>query len=196
VKREPIAAQMSLYFLDSFRPTTVVASPVGTMQVANPRNFGNLGGRENLISTQVPVGTVAFEGAAMGRIPGAGIVRPLLSGDAFAGFLDRPPVDTTEGLTDCLVRTVGHAELLVAGVTSDASYGDIVYAIGDDEFTVDGEAGGSPIGKVLAYLGGRWAKVWFEADTWRRPAPQTVSDPPPSNYYNNSVPDAEVEPEP
>lgn len=196
VKREPVPAQVSIYFLDAARPAGVVAAPAGTMQAANPRNYGELGGRQNVISTQVPVGTEAFEGAAMGRIVGAGIVRPLQAGDPFAGFLDRPPLATTEGLTDCLVRTVGATYLLVAGVTGDANYGDIVYALSDDEFTIDEAAGGSPIGKILAYAGGRWAKVWFEAETWRRPAPQTVSEPPPSNYYNNSLPDAEVEPEP
>lgn len=106
--------------------------------------------------------TIAYRGSAMGVSSGA--VRPLVSGDVFAGFLTGRADNRSfaSGANPLRVQLVsqGLVELEVAGVLT-TSLGAVVYATDENTFTLT--SGGSVIGVVQECATDGTALVSFEA---------------------------------
>jgi hypothetical protein len=114
--------------------------------------------------------TTIYEGAAVGD-NGSGYARPLVAGDKFLGFCERPvsnlaPVNNIPGPPsggagdkNVRVNNSGLIQLPVTGVIA-TSVGAPVYASDEDTFTLTG-AGNSPIGKVYRVIASDIAIVAF-----------------------------------
>lgn len=100
-----------------------------------------------------------FEGAALGAA--AGYLRPLVSGDDFAGFASHD-ADNSAGAAGALrigAIEQGEATLTVVGSSAVTDQGRTVFATDDGTFTLT--AGGSPIGEVKEWVSGTTCYVTF-----------------------------------
>lgn len=97
---------------------------------------------------------LVYGGSALGF--SGGYVRPLVSGDPFAGMADDAKnVDNSGGAAgDKSVGVIQSAEVLLAvtGATAVTDQGSIVYATDDNTFTLT--PGGSAIGEVVQWVSG------------------------------------------
>ena len=112
---------------------------------------------------------ILAKGAAVGVDP-AGLcrhVRPGLKG--FLGFCEK-----NLGLGRLAVTTQGAYELTIPGLSSD-SVGKTVFALGPDEFNVDGE--GLSVGKIL-YLCERPGKAMVAFQRFDSPKKSDLFSPP------------------
>lgn len=85
----------------------------------------------------------------------AGLVRPLVAGDKFAGVFTRQ-FDNSSGAASALTAEVENnidVEDDVTGVTGVADYGKLVYATADDTLTLTA-AGGSLVGIIRQHVTG------------------------------------------
>lgn len=108
--------------------------------------------------------TIAYRGSAMGVVAANGRVRPLVSGDDFAGFLtaqsDNRAFATGAAALSVQLVAQGLVQLSVTGVVA-TSLGDTVYATDDNTFTLT--IGGSTVGTVQQYVSAGVAIVSFDA---------------------------------
>lgn len=105
---------------------------------------------------------IIYEGAAVGL--NAGNARPLVAGDAFAGFAEAPVDNSAGAAGDKRVRVKerGKIEVPVTGVTGITDVGSSVYASDDDTFTLTA-TGNSLIGTVVRHVSGTTAVVSYKA---------------------------------
>ena len=119
-----------------------------------PRTLTNA----SYLSLPLEAATRVWEGSCLGINSGSGKVRPLQSGDVFAGFA-RYKTDAAALETDVWIIGSGEITLPVTGLVA-SSVGAPVYATDDDTFTLT--AGGSLVGTVLRVSGAQ-AVVAFMA---------------------------------
>ena len=134
-----------------------------TLAANKPRDFV-LGETQDL---PVIASDIIYEGAAVGE-NASGYFRPLVAGDAFAGFA-QSPADNSAGAAGAInvrVKSRGRIVLAVTGVTAVTDEGSTVYAADDDSFTLT-VGSNSPIGKVVRYISGTSVEVYFEAASFR-----------------------------
>ncbi len=95
-----------------------------------------------------------FEGAAVGIVVGTGHARPLVAGDAFAGFCITQCDNSLGAAAAKRVKVLSKGRVRLAVATAViTSIGALVYAIDDDSFTL--VAGGNTIiGRVARFIGG------------------------------------------
>lgn len=104
-----------------------------------------------------------YEGAAVGESSSSGNARPLQGGDAFLGFAVKTVTNgSTVGENTVRVRQRGVVKLSVTGVSADDDLGVAVYASDDDTFTT-ASTGNTQIGKLVRWVSGTTAMVYFEA---------------------------------
>lgn len=128
-----------------------------------PRDFV-LGDTQDL---PVIASDIIYEGAAVGE-NASGYFRPLVAGDAFAGFA-QSQADNSAGAAGAInvrVKSRGRVVLSVTGVTAVTDEGSTVYAADDDSFTLT-VGSNTPIGKVVRYISGTSVEVYFEAASFR-----------------------------
>lgn len=102
-----------------------------------------------VVPRPVVASDIIYEGAALGW--SSGYVRPLVSGDKFAGFAVEK-IDNSAGAAgdkNVMTRRAGLVKLTVSGAAA-GDEGQAVYATDDDTFLVTGETG-SRIG-VIDYI--------------------------------------------
>lgn len=136
-----------------------------TLAANKPRAY-ELGERNDF---PVIAADILYEGAAAGIVAGTGLIRPLVAGDRFAGFMEYT-ADNSLGAASAIYGRVvdsGEIELPVTGaVITDV--GLPVYASDDDTFSFS-PVGGSFIGFVKRYVSAGIAVVSFDADELRDP---------------------------
>jgi hypothetical protein len=139
---------------------------VGTTLAANkPRAF-DIGDR-NMIP--VIASDIIYEGAAVGIVAGTGHARPLVAGDAFAGFAVYKADNSAGSAADINVEVMmrGEVQLAVSGaVITDV--GQAVYASDDDTFSFN-PVGGTFVGYVKRFVSAGVAVVEFDASGFRDP---------------------------
>lgn len=95
---------------------------------------------------------IIYEGAAVGIVAGSGHARPLVAGDAFAGFAGFK-ADNSAGAAAALnvrIRRKGTIVLPIASLVA-TSVGASVYASDDDTFTLT-SSGNTKIGTVVRFV--------------------------------------------
>lgn len=108
-----------------------------------------------------------YEGAAVGESSSTGNARPLVAGDNFLGFAVAQVTNgSTIGENTVRVRQRGVVELTVTGVTADDDLGIAVYASDDATFTT-ASTSNTQIGKLIRWVSGTTAMVYFEATALR-----------------------------
>lgn len=138
-------------------PARSIGDPSDPMRSGVPRRFRDLDRVH-----EYPKGDyVVHSGAACSRI-GHG-VRPLQSGEEFAGFSVE---HASESDPYVAVQPVGVVELDVEGVTGPTAIGSEVLALHGNRFTVI-VGSGSSIGRVVSWRRGRRCSVYFEAPAYR-----------------------------
>lgn len=138
-------------------PEKSIGDPSDPMRSGVPRRFRDLDRVH-----EYPKGDyVVRSGAACSRI-GHG-VRPLQSGEEFAGFAVEHAAASDPYVA---VQPVGVVELEVEGVTGPTAIGSEVLALHGNRFTVIVGAGSS-IGRVVSWRRGRRCSVYFEAPAYR-----------------------------
>lgn len=112
---------------------------------------------------------IIYEGAAVGIVAGTGHARPLVAGDAFAGFAVYRADNSAGSAADIYVETQlrGQIELAVSGaVITDVR--QPVYASDDDTFSFS-PVGGTFVGFVKRFVSAGVAVVEFDAPSFRDP---------------------------
>lgn len=112
---------------------------------------------------------IIYEGAAVGIVAASGHARPLVAGDAFAGFAAAKADNSAGAAAAINVNVVksGQVSLAVTGaVITDV--GQPVYASDDDTFTFN-PADGTFVGLVKRYVSAGVAIVEFDAAQMRDP---------------------------
>jgi predicted RecA/RadA family phage recombinase len=139
---------------------------MATLAKDSPRTF-ELHGAE--FDNQLPciASDIIYEGAAVGE-NGSGYFRPLVAGDAFAGFALEICDNSTGAAGDRLVRlrSRGVVVMPITGATAVTDEGSTVYASDDDTLTLTASTN-TAIGKVLRYISGTTCAIYFEAATLR-----------------------------
>ena len=109
---------------------------------------------------------ILYEGAAGGD--SSGNIRPLVAGDAFAGFVVRQCDNSAgaAGAKKARLMVEGYVQLEVTGVASEDDLGTTVYASDDDTFT-NNSIGNSAIGKVARWISGTTCLVFFQSASRR-----------------------------
>lgn len=108
-----------------------------------------------------------YEGAAVGESSSSGNARPLVAGDAFLGFATAQVTNgSTVGENTVRVRQRGIVKLTVTNVSADDDLGIAVYASDDATFTT-ASTGNTQIGKLIRWVSGSTAMVYFEAAALR-----------------------------
>ena len=105
---------------------------------------------------------IIYEGAAVGIVAASGLARPLVAGDAFAGFADFI-ADNSAGAASAInvrVRRRG-AVVLPIGSLAATNVGAAVYASDDDTFTLTSTSN-TKIGKVVRFISSGLGLVAFE----------------------------------
>lgn len=138
---------------------------MATLAANKPRAY-ELGQRNHL---PVIASDIIYEGAAVGVVAGTGHTRPLVGGDAFAGFTVSK-ADNSAGVAAAInveVVDCGQIQLAVSGaVITDV--GQPVYATDDDTFVFN-PVGGSFIGFVKRFVSAGVVVVEFDADAFVDP---------------------------
>lgn len=112
---------------------------------------------------------IIYEGAAVGVVKGTGYTRPLVAGDAFAGFAERKADNAAGSAGDVNVRALvaGLVQLSVSGaVITDV--GQPVYATDDDTF-VFLPTGATFVGFVRRFVSSGVVIVAFDVDNFTDP---------------------------
>jgi hypothetical protein len=151
-----VGSFVSLSIREATEVRAVVGDPPDSMLRDRPRRF------ENLDQTHIwPKGGYLIRaGAALSRQGIAAV--PLVVGLPFLGFaIVRSDTDETT----VAVQPFGVCDLDVEGAGTPAANGRTVYALHADRFTLS--AGGTPIGRVVAWRYGRRCRVFFEAQPFR-----------------------------
>jgi len=107
---------------------------------------------------------IIYRGAAIGESSSTGNARPLVGGDAFLGFAYAKADNASGAIGAVNVKAIqrGAVQLVVTGVTADDDLGVAVYATDDDTFTTTA-SGATQIGKLIRWLTGTSAIVYFES---------------------------------
>lgn len=95
---------------------------------------------------------IIYEGAAVGIVAGSGHARPLVAGDAFAGFADFK-ADNSAGAAAAInvrVRRQGSVVLPIGSLAA-TNIGAAVYASDDDTFTLTATSN-TKIGTVVRFV--------------------------------------------
>lgn len=136
-----------------------------TLAANKPRAY-DLGGR-NMFA--VIAADIIYEGAAVGLVAGTGHARPLVAGDAFAGFAVYKADNSAGAAADINVEVMnkGEIELAVSGaVITDVR--QPVYATDDDTFQFS-PVGGSFVGFVKRFVSSGVVVVEFDVAAYRDP---------------------------
>jgi hypothetical protein len=138
----------------------------GTTLAANKPRAYDLGGR-NMIA--VIAADIIYEGAAVGIVAGTGHARPLVGGDAFAGFAVAKADNSAGSAADINVEVehCGQIQLAVSGALI-TDVGQPVYATDDDTFGFN-PVGGTFIGFVKRFVSSGVAVVEFDASGFKDP---------------------------
>jgi len=122
----------------------------------SPRNFVNM---------DVIASDIIYRGAFVGESSSTGDGRPLVGGDTFVGIADAQADNSSGSAGDITVRLIqsGQVVMPVAGATSNAMFGDKVYANDDNVLTITA-SGSSLMGKIARWETGTTCVVQFEAD--------------------------------
>lgn len=135
-----------------------------TLAVDKPRTY-EVGERNDLPTI---ASDILYRGAAAGIVPASGHIRPLASGDKFAGFLETK-ADNASGAAAAIngrLVSEGKIKLAVTGVVI-TDVGQPVYASDDDTFSMLPTAGPF-IGFVYRFVSTGVAIVEFNS-IWRDP---------------------------
>jgi hypothetical protein len=130
-----------------------------------PRAYGS-GVQPTFNSLPCVSNVTIYEGSAVGESSSTGTYRALVAGDTFVGFAHENVVNPTSGTKRVKVRQKGIIRLSITGVTGVADHGDAVYASADGTFTKSSTSN-SQIGKILQWITGTTADVYFEGLTIR-----------------------------
>ncbi|MBL4761162.1 MAG: cytoplasmic protein [Gammaproteobacteria bacterium] len=128
----------------------------------NVKHTKQLGGFEEF---PVKTGVVIFQNAAIGIEAGTGYARPLVAGDAFAGFAE-DAIDNSAGADAAVsvrVETAGRRVLTVVGSSIVSNARVAVYASDDGTFTTTAGAN-SKVGWVSRHITSTDCMVNYSAD--------------------------------
>lgn len=143
---------------------------MATLAVDKPRTFET--GHDDMVNAlPVVASDIIYDGAAVGESGATGTVRPLATGDAFAGFATAQ-ADNSAGAAGAIsvdLKQRGRVVLAVTGASAITDKDKPVYATDDDTFTLT--AGGTRIGYVDRWVSSTTCVVRFEAAS---PARATV----------------------
>jgi hypothetical protein len=108
---------------------------------------------------------IIYEGAAVGIVAASGLARPLVAGDAFAGFAEAKADNSSGAAAAKNVRVISNdlIELPIAGLAI-TNIGAAVYASDDNTFTLVSTSN-TKIGKVRRFISSGVGLVAFEAFT-------------------------------